>query len=103
MRKIGRFLLGALCVLIIFASAGRLTFWYYFNYKIDDLPDVIILKNQRLNLATVVYGDDGQIIDKFALEDRAFMPFNQIPENAKNAIVAAEDKNFWRNHAFIEA
>lgn len=94
-KKIGRFLLGALCVLIIFASAGRLAFWYYFDYKIEDLPDVTVLKTHKLALATVVYDDAGRVIDKFALEDRAYLPFGRTPENVKNAIVAAEDKNFW--------
>ena len=97
MWKIGRFLFGALCVLIIFASVGKLTFWYYFDYKIDDLPGVTALKSHKFALTTVVYDDAGRVIDKFALEDRAFMPFDQIPENVNNAIVAAEDKNFWRN------
>lgn len=95
MRRLGRFLLGFLCVLAILASAGRLAFWYYFDYKTEDLPDVTAMKSHKLALTTVVYDDAGRAIDKFALEDRAYLPFGQIPENIKNAIIAAEDKNFW--------
>jgi len=84
-----------LCLGAIFGSIDYLTFWYYFEYKTDDLPNILALKNYNFNLSTVIRDDEGKIIDKFAVEDRIFLPFDSIPKNVINAVTAAEDKNFW--------
>lgn len=90
-----------LCCCIIFGSYGYLTFWYYFYYKTDDLPDVTTLLNYDLKLNSVVYDDEGNPIDKFSVEDKIFISFKDLPETVIKAIVAAEDKNFWSKRLIL--
>lgn len=88
----------ALIFLFFFAIlgyCGYLSFWYYFYYKTDDLPDVITLESYDLKLTSVVYDDTGNPIDKFSVEDKIFISFNELPLQVINAIVATEDKNFF--------
>jgi membrane peptidoglycan carboxypeptidase len=49
-----------------------------------------------LNQASTVYFADGKtVIGKFGSTDRQVLTYQQIPALVKNAVVAAEDKNFW--------
>jgi membrane peptidoglycan carboxypeptidase len=49
-----------------------------------------------LNQASTVYFADGKtVIGKFGSTDRQVLTWNQIPALVRNAVVAAEDKNFW--------
>ena len=94
-KKIWRIFILFLCLLTITASAGSLTFWYYFYHKTDDLPDVTILLKYDLKLSSVVYDDSENPIDKFSVEDKVFISFKDVPDRVVHAIVAAEDKNFF--------
>lgn len=84
-----------LCFSAILGSFGYLVFWYYFYHKTDDLPDVRTLVNYDLKLTSVVYDDTGNPIDKFSVEDKIFISFNDLPPQVVNAVVATEDKNFF--------
>lgn len=75
---------------------GSSIFWYYFYYKADDLPDVLSLKDYKFNLTTIIRDDNGEIINKFKVEDRIYVPFKSIPETVIKAAIAAEDKNFFK-------
>ncbi|MDO8676766.1 MAG: transglycosylase domain-containing protein [Candidatus Azambacteria bacterium] len=83
------------CFTIIFVSTGYLVFWYYFDYKVDDLPDVFVLKDYKFNLTTTVRDDGGEIIDKFKVEDRVYIPFRSVPAAVIKAVISAEDKDFF--------
>jgi membrane peptidoglycan carboxypeptidase len=49
-----------------------------------------------LNQASTVYFNDGKtVIGKFGSTDRQVLSYQQIPPLVRNAVVAAEDKNFW--------
>jgi membrane peptidoglycan carboxypeptidase len=49
-----------------------------------------------LNQASTVYFADGNtVVGKFGSTDRQVLTWNQIPPLVRNAVVAAEDKNFW--------
>lgn len=99
-KKLARFSIVLLCLAVIFGSIGFLAFWYYFYYKIDDLPDVRTLLSYDLKLTSVVYDDSGVPIDKFSVEDKIFVSLKDVPDKVVQAIVAAEDKNFW-SHRLI--
>ncbi|MEK7198239.1 MAG: transglycosylase domain-containing protein, partial [Patescibacteria group bacterium] len=95
-----KFTLTFFCCFVILGSYGYLAFWYYFYYKVDDLPEVRALINYDLKLNSTVYDDSGNPIDKFSVEDKIFVSFKDIPQKVIQAIVAAEDKNFW-SHRLI--
>ncbi|MFQ5930136.1 MAG: penicillin-binding protein 1A [Acidobacteriota bacterium] len=62
-----------------------------------DLPQVEQLQEVRPNIVSYVYSDDGRVLGQFALEKRILVTYEQIPENLKNAILAAEDADFFQH------
>jgi len=67
-----------------------------FGYAID-LPRVDELQKVRPNVVSYVYADDGRVLGQFATEKRILVTFNQIPKHLKEAILAAEDSQFFRH------
>lgn len=67
-----------------------------FGYTLD-LPKVNELEAVRPNIISYVYSDDGKVLGQFALERRILVTYDQIPEHVKQAILAAEDANFFRH------
>lgn len=59
------------------------------------LPSLSQLENPRQNLATQVFSADGELLDHFFFERRIALPFDSIPPNFINALIAIEDKTFW--------
>ncbi|RPI28161.1 MAG: PBP1A family penicillin-binding protein [Acidobacteria bacterium] len=67
-----------------------------FGYAID-LPRVDELQKVRPNVVSYVYADDGRVLGQFATEKRILVTFDQIPKHLKEAILAAEDGQFFRH------
>jgi membrane peptidoglycan carboxypeptidase len=44
---------------------------------------------------SVVYSSNGSLIGRFGSTDRQELPYNEIPQNIINAVLAAEDRHFW--------
>ncbi len=65
-------------------------------YK-SDLPEVQTLEDYRPNVITELYSDDGQIIGSFALERRIVVPYEKIPRQLQDALIAAEDQRFEKH------
>lgn len=64
--------------------------------KID--PDNLY---ELLSESTVIYDQDGDEIDTvYSESNRENVEYDQIPENMVNAVVALEDKTFWKHHGF---
>ena len=61
------------------------------------LPAVEALTTYRPSAATQVLADDGSVIATFANERRIPLPPDQIPQLFKNAVVAAEDADFYHH------
>lgn len=54
-----------------------------------------------LTESTVIYDDAGNEIDTvYSEENRTNVEYEDIPENMVNAMVALEDKTFWKHHGF---
>ncbi len=100
-RKLARFLFVLLLLAAILGSYGYLAFWYYFKYKIDDLPDVLALRNYNFNLSTVVRDDEGETINTFAVEHRIFISFKDLSDTVVKAVTYAEDKKFWSERLIL--
>lgn len=82
--------------LLGFAATGGV---YYVLSK--DLPKINTLKDYRPPTVTNVFSDDGRKIGEFAEERRIVIPLDEMPENLKNAFVAAEDSRF-KDHPGID-
>jgi penicillin-binding protein 1A len=61
------------------------------------LPTLEQLENPKQDLATQVYSADGELLDHFATTRRTYAPYDSIPQNFVNALLATEDREF-RNH-----
>ena len=44
---------------------------------------------------SIVYSSNGTLIGRFGTTDRQMLPYNEIPQNMINAVLAAEDRHFW--------
>src|SRR5262245_9826039 len=62
------------------------------------LPRLEMLADYAPSELTTVYSRDGQVIDRFFLENRVVVPLSDIPQNLKNAIFAIEDFRFYEHH-----
>ncbi|MGN9777361.1 transglycosylase domain-containing protein [Micromonospora sp. H33] len=81
----------SLAVLALLLGSGLLGGAYY----VDSVPTPTDLK---LPESTTVYFADGRTpMAKLGTENRTIVPFDQMNDSAKQAIVAAEDRTFWTN------
>lgn len=73
-----------------------ISFGLIFGYVVD-LPRVDELQKVRPNVVSYVYADDGRVLGQFATERRILVTYDQIPEHLKQAILAAEDAQFFQH------
>jgi len=62
-----------------------------------NLPDVAALADYRPKLPLRVYTSDGHLVSEFGEERRNLLPFKDIPEVMKNAVLAIEDSRFFEH------
>ncbi|MDQ5858347.1 MAG: PBP1A family penicillin-binding protein, partial [Acidobacteriota bacterium] len=61
------------------------------------VPRVSELETYRPDIITEIRGTDGSTIARYAIERRILVSRGQIPVVLRNAIIATEDKNFFRH------
>ena len=91
-------ILRALLRLSIFGLFGAL--WLLagiYLYLSPNLPDVATLRDVKLQTPMRVYTRDGQLIGQFGEQKRSPLPFEEIPPQFIQALLAAEDANFFRH------
>jgi penicillin-binding protein 1A len=66
----------------------------------DDLPEVSALDSYSPNTITRVLGKDNQLVGEFAVERRVVVNYTDIPDNLRQAILAAEDAGFFEHSGF---
>ncbi len=66
-----------------------------------DLPKIETITEIKLTNPMRIYSSDGELIGLFGTEKREIVKFDEIPENLKNAIIAAEDGDFFE-HSGVE-
>lgn len=71
-------------------TAGGVLFAY-----VGDLPQISALDDYTPGTITRVLGRDGSVVGEFATERRQIVAYEDIPEVLRQAIVAAEDGDFW--------
>ncbi|MBI5178013.1 MAG: PBP1A family penicillin-binding protein [Nitrospinae bacterium] len=69
----------------------------YIFAKFAELPDVKSLEEYAPPVSTKIYSDDGRLIGELFQEKRELLSFEQLPPDAINAVLAAEDAHFWRH------
>ena len=71
-------------------TAGGVLFAY-----IGDLPQISALDDYTPGTITRIIGRDGSVVGEFATERRQIVAYENIPEVLRQAIVSAEDGDFW--------
>lgn len=81
--------------LILFIAAGAVA-GFYIGFKYD-LPQVKSLETYRPDVITEIYSRNNRVIGQFAIQRRIIVPYKQIPETFVQAIIAAEDQNYYQH------
>ncbi len=66
-------------------------------YLSPNLPDVETLRDVQLQTPMRVYTQTGDLIGQFGEQKRSPLPFDEIPDQFIEALLAAEDDNFFRH------
>lgn len=85
------FLLGCACVLAGVASL---------ELYLSSLPPINNLEQFKPNIVTKIYSADDEIIKTFTAYTYEKIELKDIPDNLKKALIATEDKNFYRHHGY---
>ena len=81
-------------LLLLLAAVGGLGY----------MPNIETLENPKINLASQVISEDGKMLGSFYYknQNRTFVDYNELPDHLVNALIATEDKRFYR-HSGIDA
>ncbi len=90
-RRIAFFVLPLAAVGLLGALAGSAT------TTLVRVPRVSELETYRPDIITEIRGSDGSTIGRYAIQRRILLTRSEISGVLKNAIVATEDKNFYRH------
>jgi len=87
-----------LCALL-FACGMGIWLGTYLSIR-QNLPSISMLEEFEPNIITYIYSDEGEVIGEYAIEKRIEIPYEDIPEIVKNAIIATEDPRFYSHRGF---
>ncbi|WP_165872862.1 transglycosylase domain-containing protein [Nocardioides jejuensis] len=91
--KLRRLIKPVLIIGVVLALLGVLAITVL--YKSIDIPNPN--KDFETETTHVYYRGGHQEVGQFALQKRDRIPFAEMPQNVKDAVVAAEDRTFWTN------
>ncbi|HEX2394280.1 MAG TPA: transglycosylase domain-containing protein, partial [Bacteroidales bacterium] len=83
-----------LAILLMLAAFGGLGY----------MPDIKTLENPKINLASQLISEDGRVLGPFYYrnQNRTYVDYDELPKHLVDALVATEDKRFYR-HSGIDA
>lgn len=58
-------------------------------------------KLEQMESASVILDRNGKIFGQIYVENRETIPYDQIPRNLVNAVVAVEDARFYQHHGYV--
>ena len=62
-----------------------------------DLPSLDQLENYDPDLVTRIYSYDGVVLNELFVQKRVFIELEKIPSHMQNAIIASEDRRFYKH------
>ena len=87
--------LGAFAIAALLGVVSGVVFAYS-----ADLPEISELDGYTPGTITRIYDRSGVVIGEFATERRLILSYDEIPEVFRNAIIAAEDGDFFEHVGF---
>jgi membrane peptidoglycan carboxypeptidase len=70
--------------------------WFKKNI-LDKLPSISKIEDVTFSQTTTITDRNGIVLYKIFDENRKYVSLDKISTNMQNAIIAIEDKNFWKN------
>lgn len=92
--KITAFICLAGLVVVILVTA------VFMRYIFSGLPPVYEMEEYTPSLTTKVYDRNNILIHEFSIEKRTMVPLEDIPVDLQNAVVAMEDRDFFKHAGF---
>lgn len=86
-----------LAAIVVLVGVVTLALLGAYQYLRPALPDVSAIKDIRLQVPLRVYSRDGKLIAQFGEQRRIPLAFDAIPTQLVNAVLAAEDDNFFQH------
>lgn len=86
--------------LIIFAAACILAAGVAFKVYLSSLPPIRNLDTFKPNIVTQFYSADGEVIKTFTAYSFKKINIQDVPEDFINALIATEDKNFYKHDGY---
>lgn len=71
-----------------------------FNLYLSSLPPIENLEDFKPNIITKFYSKDGEVIKTFTAYSYDRVELEDVPETLKQALIATEDKNFYRHGGY---
>ncbi len=71
-----------------------------FNIYLASLPPISNFEDIKPNPVTTIYSSDGEVIKTFTAFKFEKVSIDKIPKYLKEAVIATEDKNFYRHRGF---
>ena len=85
--------------LVLLGLAGALLLGFCLVLLWPRLPDLNKVTDYRPDLPLRVYTAQGTLIGEFGVQRRAVIPYDQVPKQLKQAVLAAEDSRFFEHGA----
>jgi len=101
MRAMKKIAVKAAGVFTALAAAGVLLAGFAAVVSLRQLPSVDALRDYRPQVPLRVYTSDHVLIGEFGAEHREFVPIEKMPKLMTEALLAAEDDQFY-NHAGVD-
>ncbi len=85
---------------ILTSTALLLAGFVAFNLYLSSLPPIEHLEDFRPNIVTQFYSADGEVIKTFTAFTYDKVELKDVPEELKKALIATEDKNFYKHGGY---
>ncbi len=89
-------LAGTAAVILILAASILITI----SSLLRSLPGIEELENPNPELASLVYSSDGELLHKYFLKNRTYVPLSSISKYVPEALIATEDRAFYSHWGF---
>ena len=82
---------------MFFTSLAIIATLTVYLYLKPSLPEISLVDQSQLQIPLKIYTNDGVLIGEFGEKKRRPISYEDIPENLKNAFLAAEDDGFFKH------
>ena len=85
---------------ILVTTALILAGFVALNLYLSSLPPIENLEDYKPNIVTKFYSADGEVIKTFTAYTYDRVDLKDVPEELKKALIATEDKNFYKHNGY---